>query len=72
MDDHNATMKVEYYLNGILMDMDIEKIFNRMVRDDILKVVTYTTDTLNNLEKRNMSLCLVQIKRRKSFLKANN
>lgn len=52
MDDHNATMKVEYYLNGILMDMDIEKIFNRMVRDDILKVVTYTTDTLNNLEKK--------------------
>ena len=34
------------------MDMDIEKIFNRMVRDDILKVVTYTTDTLNNLEKK--------------------
>lgn len=52
MDDHNATMKVEYYLNGIFMDMDIEKIFNRMVRDDILKVVTYTTDTLNNLEKK--------------------
>lgn len=52
MDDHNAAMKVEYYLNGILMDMDIEKIFNRMVRDDILKVVTYTTDTLNNLEKK--------------------
>lgn len=52
MDDHNATMKVEYYLNGIFMDMDIEKIFNRMVRDDILKVVTFTTDTLNNLEKK--------------------
>lgn len=52
MDDHNAAMKVEYYLNGILMDMDIEKIFNRMIRDDILKVVTYTTDTLNNLEKK--------------------
>lgn len=52
MDDHNATMKVEYYLNGVFMDMDIEKIFNRMVRDDILKVVTFTTDTLNNLEKK--------------------
>lgn len=52
MDDHNATMKVEYYLNGIFIDMDIEKIFNRMVRDDILKVVTYTTDILNNLEKK--------------------
>ena len=52
MDDHNAAMKVEYYLNGILMDMDIEKIFNRMVRDDILKVVTYTTDTINYLEKK--------------------
>lgn len=52
MDDHNATMKVEYYLNGVFMDMDIEKIFNRMVRDDILKIVTYTTDTLNNLEKK--------------------
>lgn len=52
MDDHNATMKMEYYLNGVFMDMDIEKIFNRMVRDDILKVVTFTTDTLNNLEKK--------------------
>ena len=49
-DDNSANMRVEYYINGVLMDMDIEKVFNRMIKDDVLKVKTYTTDALSNLE----------------------
>ena len=49
-DDNSTNMRVEYYINGVLMDMDIEKVFNRMIKDDVLKVKTYTTDALSNLE----------------------
>lgn len=49
-DDNSANMRVEYYINGVLMDMDIEKVFNRMLKDDVLKVKTYTHDALSNLE----------------------
>ena len=51
-DDSNAYMQVEYYLNDTFMDMDFEKVFNRMVKDDVLKIVTYTSDALMNLEKK--------------------
>lgn len=51
-DDSNAYMRVEYYLNDTFMDMDFEKVFNRMVKDDVLKIVTYTSDALMNLEKK--------------------
>lgn len=51
-DDANAYMRVEYYLNDTFMDMDFEKVFNRMVKDDVLKIVTYTNDVLMNLEKK--------------------
>lgn len=50
MDDNSANMRVEYYINGVLMDMDLEKVFNRMLKDDVLKVKTYTHDALSNLE----------------------
>lgn len=50
MDDNSANMRVEYYINGVLMDMDLEKVFNRMIKDDVLKVKTYTNDALSNLE----------------------
>ena len=50
MDDNSANMRVEYYINGVLMDMDLEKVFNRMLKNDVLKVKTYTTDALSNLE----------------------
>lgn len=43
-------MRIEYYINGVLMDMDIEKVFNRMIKDDVLKVKTYTYDALSNFE----------------------
>ncbi|WP_295755828.1 hypothetical protein [uncultured Holdemanella sp.] len=49
-DDNSANMRVEYYINGVLMDMDLEKVFNRMLKNDVLKVKTYTTDALSNLE----------------------
>ena len=49
-DDNSANMRVEYYINGVLMDMDIEKVFNRMLKGDVLKVKTYTHDALSNLE----------------------
>lgn len=49
-DDNSANMRVEYYINGVLMDMDLEKVFNRMIKDDVLKVKTYTNDALSNLE----------------------
>ena len=52
MDDIRASMKIEYYLNSNRMDMDLEKIFKRMVNNDVLKIVTYTTDSLSNLEKK--------------------
>ena len=45
-------MRVEYYLNDTFMDMDFEKVFNRMMKDDVLKIVTYTNDVLMNLEKK--------------------
>lgn len=51
-DDSNAYMQVEYYLNDTFMDMDFEIVFNRMVKDDVLKIVTYTSDALMNLEKK--------------------
>lgn len=51
-DASNAYMRVEYYLNDTFMDMDFEKVFNRMVKDDVLKIVTYTNDVLMNLEKK--------------------
>lgn len=50
MDDNSANMRVEYYINGVLMDMDLDKVFNRMLKNDVLKVKTYTTDALSNLE----------------------
>ena len=50
MDDNSANMRVEYYINGVLMDMDLDKVFNRMLKDDVLKVKTYTHDALSNLE----------------------
>lgn len=50
IDDNNANMRIEYYINGVLMDMDIEKVFNRMIKDDVLKVKTYTYDALSNFE----------------------
>ena len=50
MDDNSANMRVEYYINGVLMDMDLEKVFNRMLKNDVLKVKTYTHDALSNLE----------------------
>ena len=50
MDDNSANMRVEYYINGVLMDMDLDKVFNRMLKDDVLKVKTYTNDALSNLE----------------------
>ena len=50
VDDNSANMRVEYYINGVLMDMDLEKVFNRMLKDDVLKVKTYTHDALSNLE----------------------
>lgn len=50
MDDNSANMRVEYYINDVLMDMDLEKVFNRMLKDDVLKVKTYTHDALSNLE----------------------
>ena len=49
-DDNSANMRVEYYINGVLMDMDLDKVFNRMLKDDVLKVKTYTNDALSNLE----------------------
>lgn len=56
--DLDASMRVEYYLNDERMNMDVEKIFNRMKKDDVLKVITFTTDALFNLEKSSMNLCL--------------
>ena len=50
MDDNSANMRVEYYINGVLMDMDLDKVFNRMLKNDVLKVKTYTNDALSNLE----------------------
>lgn len=50
IDDNSANMRVEYYINGVLMDMDLDKVFNRMLKDDVLKVKTYTHDALSNLE----------------------
>ena len=50
IDDNRANMRIEYYINGVLMDMDIEKVFNRMIKDDVLKVKTYTYDALSNFE----------------------
>lgn len=50
MDDNSANMRVEYYINGVLMDMDLDKVFNRMLKNDVLKVKTYTHDALSNLE----------------------
>lgn len=52
MDDITASMRIEYYLNSNRMDMDLEKIFKRMVNNDVLKIVTYTTDSLSNLERK--------------------
>lgn len=49
-DDNSANMRVEYYINGVLMDMDLDKVFNRMLKNDVLKVKTYTNDALSNLE----------------------
>ena len=50
IDDNRANMRIEYYINGVLMDMDIEKVFNRMIKDDVLKVKTYTYAALSNFE----------------------
>ena len=50
MDDNSANMRVEYYINGVLMDMDLDKVFNRMLKNDVLKVKTHTNDALSNLE----------------------
>ena len=52
LDDTNANVQMEYYLNGNRMDMEFEKIFNRMVKDDVLKIVTYARDSLQNLEMK--------------------
>ena len=41
-----------------------------MVKDDVLKIVTYTNDVLMNLEKKEYELYLVPIKRLKWFQKS--
>lgn len=57
--DLDASMRIEYFLNGNRMNMDVEKIFNRMKKDDVLKVITYTTDALFNLEKKQYEFVFV-------------
>lgn len=57
--DLDASMRVEYYLNDERMNMDVEKIFNRMKKDDVLKVITFTTDALFNLEKKRYEFVFV-------------
>ena len=49
IDDMKASMHVEYYLNGKLMNENPEVIFKKMKRNDVLKIMTYTYDILNNL-----------------------
>lgn len=71
MGDLDASMRVEYYLNDERMNMDVEKIFNRMKKDDVLKVITFTTDALFNLEKKQYEFVFVPEKKWKWFLKVN-
>lgn len=49
-DEQNATMNIQYYLNEEFKEGSFETIFKNMKKDDVLKILTTTTDLANNKE----------------------
>ena len=50
IDKQNTNMKSEVYLNGVLMNESFENVFMRMKKNDVLKLKTYISDSLSNME----------------------